>query len=65
MAEAEGRAAAQGWRRMAVIAALGTRRYYERLGYRLGETYMLKDLPSGSKDEAGHRRHPDLAEPGS
>jgi elongator complex protein 3 len=53
MAEAEGRAAAQGFRRVAVIAALGTRRYYERLGYRLGETYMVKDLPVGLPGEEG------------
>jgi histone acetyltransferase (RNA polymerase elongator complex component) len=29
---------------MAVISALGTRGYYRKLGYRLGETYMLKEL---------------------
>jgi elongator complex protein 3 len=33
-----------GFRRMAIIAALGTRPYYRRLGYRLGESYMLKSL---------------------
>ena len=59
MAEAEMRAASQGLGRMAVIAALGTRRYYERLGYRLGETYMLKDLSRGSSAEGGGGR-PDL-----
>jgi histone acetyltransferase (RNA polymerase elongator complex component) len=34
-----------------VIAALGTRNYYARLGYRLGETYMLKDLQATQQDE--------------
>lgn len=53
MAEAEVRAAEQGFRRVAVIAALGTRRYYERLGYRLGGTYMVKDLHVGSPGEGG------------
>jgi elongator complex protein 3 len=33
-----------GFGRMAIIAALGTRRYYARLGYALGETYMVKPL---------------------
>ena len=33
-----------GFRRMAVIAALGTRDYYARLGYQQGESYMVKEL---------------------
>ncbi len=33
-----------GFERVAVIAALGTRGYYRKLGYDLGESYMLKDL---------------------
>lgn len=41
---AENRARNAGFARMAVIAALGTRRYYARLGYTLGETYMVKPL---------------------
>jgi elongator complex protein 3 len=41
---AEGIARKAGYTRMAVIAALGTREYYRKLGYRLGETYMLKEL---------------------
>lgn len=44
MQAAETRASRRSYRRMAVISALGTRGYYRRLGYRLGETYMLKDL---------------------
>jgi elongator complex protein 3 len=48
MAEAEGLARACGFPRLAVIAALGTRQYYRRLGYSLGETYMIKDLAAES-----------------
>lgn len=44
MGEAEKLAAQAGYRHLAVIAALGTRGYYARLGYRLGESYMLKEL---------------------
>jgi elongator complex protein 3 len=34
----------QGYRRLAVIAAVGTRRYYQGRGFRRGELYMVKDL---------------------
>jgi len=34
----------KGFTRIAVISALGTRGYYHKLGYRMGEMYMLKDL---------------------
>lgn len=44
MGRAESIARREGYQRLAVIAALGTRGYYRKLGYRLGETYMLKDL---------------------
>lgn len=44
LAAAEEQARAAGFRRMAVIAAVGTRDYYAGRGYRLGETYMVKDL---------------------
>jgi elongator complex protein 3 len=44
MAAAERLAAAHGCRRVAVIAALGTRGYYRKLGYELGETYMIKGI---------------------
>ncbi|HUS85424.1 MAG TPA: tRNA uridine(34) 5-carboxymethylaminomethyl modification radical SAM/GNAT enzyme Elp3, partial [Anaerolineales bacterium] len=44
MKEAEAIAHHAGYKRVAVIAALGTRSYYRKLGYTLGETYMLKDL---------------------
>jgi elongator complex protein 3 len=46
MQRAEELALARGYRRLAVIAALGTRGYYRKLGYRLGDTYMIKDLDS-------------------
>lgn len=41
---AERMAAENGFTRMAVISALGTRKYYAERGYRLGESYMIKDL---------------------
>jgi elongator complex protein 3 len=44
MLEAEDRARRNGYGRMAVISALGTRGYYRKLGYELGETYMVKKL---------------------
>jgi elongator complex protein 3 len=42
---AEEVAGSRGYRRMAIISALGTRGYYRRLGYELGENYMVKSLP--------------------
>ncbi len=44
IAEAERLARAEGYRELAVIAAIGTRNYYRRLGFRLGQYYMLKSL---------------------
>jgi len=41
---AEEAARGSGYACMAVIAALGTRAYYRRFGYRIGESYMLKEL---------------------
>lgn len=41
---AEHIAADAGFRRMAVISALGTRGYYADLGYQLGQTYMVKPI---------------------
>ena len=40
IAEASARAHAAGFERMAVISAIGTRRYYERLGFERGALYM-------------------------
>jgi elongator complex protein 3 len=37
-------AQASGYRRLAVIAATGTRNYYRRWGFELGELYMALDL---------------------
>ena len=42
--EAERIARNQGFNRMAVIAAVGTRRYYLRRGFKMGELYMVKNL---------------------
>lgn len=44
LSKAEDLAKENGFKRMAVIAALGTRGYYDRFGYELGETYMVKEL---------------------
>jgi elongator complex protein 3 len=41
VAEARARAAAAGFERLAVIAAIGTRGYYEGLGFARGELYMV------------------------
>ena len=35
----------QGFRRLSVIAATGTRGYYAARGFTLGELYMHKELP--------------------
>jgi elongator complex protein 3 len=37
-------ARAAGFRRMAVISAIGTRKYYEARGFGRGQLYMVKDL---------------------
>jgi elongator complex protein 3 len=42
--EAERIARAAGFRRLAVIAAIGTRKYYQRRGFECGELYLAKQL---------------------
>ncbi len=42
--QAEAIARQRGYRRLAVIAAIGTRRYYRRHGFVDGEFYLVKDL---------------------
>jgi elongator complex protein 3 len=44
LVRAEEVARAAGFARMAVIAAVGTRRYYAGRGYKMGESYMVKSL---------------------
>ncbi|MBI5755199.1 tRNA uridine(34) 5-carboxymethylaminomethyl modification radical SAM/GNAT enzyme Elp3 [Candidatus Peregrinibacteria bacterium] len=44
MNEAEKIAKRAGYSKIAVIAAIGTREYYRKLGYKLKETYMIKIL---------------------
>lgn len=44
MEKAEEMARDSGFKRIAVIAAIGTRAYYRKLSYEQGETYMLKQL---------------------
>lgn len=46
MAEAEAIAWDRGFRKMAVIAGIGTRNYYRKLGYHLEETFLVKKLRS-------------------
>lgn len=43
--ESESRTGERGYRRLAVISAVGTRDYYAARGYRLNGTYMVRDLP--------------------
>ena len=45
LARAEAIAAEHGFARLAVISALGTRGYYQRQGYWLDGTYMVRNLP--------------------
>ena len=47
MAEAADRARAAGFDRVAVISAIGTRRYYMKHGFERGELYLIKSLTSG------------------
>ena len=44
MAEAEKQARDAGFKKMSVIAGVGVRGYYTKIGYRLEGTYMVKDL---------------------
>ncbi len=44
IAKAESIARAQGFPRLAVIAAVGTRAYYANRGFKMGERYMVKNL---------------------
>ncbi len=44
MAKAESIARERGFKRMAVISAIGTREYYRSLGYELKGTYMVKEI---------------------
>lgn len=44
MTAAEQLAKKQGYKKIAVIAGIGVREYYKKLGYQLEDTYMVKDL---------------------
>jgi elongator complex protein 3 len=46
LAEAEKLAIKQGYQRIAVISAIGTRKYYIDRGFQRGEYYLVKLLPS-------------------
>ncbi len=51
MAKAEEIACERGYKKMAVISAIGTREYYRKLGYELEGSYMVKEL-SGFLNQA-------------
>jgi len=42
--EAEHISREKGFKRLAVIAAIGTRAYYAARGFELGQLYMVKDI---------------------
>jgi elongator complex protein 3 len=42
--KAEEIARAHGFRRLAVISAIGTRKYYEARGFQRGQLYMVKEI---------------------
>ena len=44
MEKAEELSREAGFKKIAVIAAVGTREYYKKLGYELEGTYMMKGL---------------------
>jgi elongator complex protein 3 len=44
LAEADQIARTKGYRRMAVIAAVGTRQYYLERGFERGELYLVKSI---------------------
>ncbi|MEK6223069.1 MAG: GNAT family N-acetyltransferase, partial [Chloroflexota bacterium] len=44
LSHAEEIAEAHGFNKLAVIAAIGTREYYAKRGFKMGDTYMVKDL---------------------
>ena len=44
MQAAEAQAKLEGYKKIAVISAIGTREYYKKLGYHLDGSYMLKEL---------------------
>jgi elongator complex protein 3 len=48
MAKAEKIAQKNGWSKIAVIAGIGVRDYYRKLGYRVQDTYMVKKLKNAS-----------------
>lgn len=55
MGTAELIAAAHGWKQISVIAGVGVRNYYRRLGYQLrgNGQYLIKDLPACSERDMG------------
>ena len=50
LAEAEQIAMSKGYKKMAVISAIGTRKYYMDRGFERGELYLIKQLESPDDD---------------
>lgn len=50
MARAEAWSRRHGAEKVAVIAGIGVRDYYRRLGYQLSDTYMVKTLPDNVRE---------------
>ncbi len=48
--EAEKVTLKHGFKKIAIISGVGVRGYYQKLGYRLKDTYMIKDLISGDSN---------------
>ena len=44
MQRAEEEAKGKGFKKIAVISAIGTREYYKKLGYKKIGTYMIKEI---------------------
>ncbi|MEK7580190.1 MAG: tRNA uridine(34) 5-carboxymethylaminomethyl modification radical SAM/GNAT enzyme Elp3, partial [Patescibacteria group bacterium] len=42
--ESEKIAKKEGYQKMAIIAGIGVRQYFKKFGYRLAQTYMVKNL---------------------
>ena len=62
MKRAEEIAVSQGYKRIAVISGVGVRGYYEKLNYKLEDTYMVKELSTKDKHTAPFSKFQRLAE---
>ena len=51
---AEKLAIENGFYRISITSGVGVRKYYEKIGYKLGEYYMIKDLTNRYYKEMLH-----------